>query len=50
MPPDSLRARLEAMATPERAKGEARYLKLTDRRVIGTGMKPWERVAPAYVR
>ena len=50
MPPDSLRARLEAVATPERAKGEARYLKLTDRRVIGTGMKPWERVAPAYVR
>jgi len=49
VPPDSLRARLEAVATPERAEGEARYLKLADRRVIGTGMKPWERVAAAYV-
>ena len=47
---DSLRARLEAVATPKRAQGEARYLKLTDRRVIGTGVKPWERVAAAYVR
>ena len=50
MSPDSLQTRLEAVATPERAEGEARYLKLTNRRVIGTGMKPWERVAAAYVR
>ncbi|MDE2902949.1 MAG: DNA alkylation repair protein [Chloroflexota bacterium] len=48
--PDSLGARLEAVATPERSAGEARYLKLTDRRVIGTGMKPWERVAAGYLR
>ena len=49
-PRDSLRARLEAVATPERVKGEACHLKLTDRRVTGTVVKPWERVAVAYVR
>ena len=49
-PRDSLRVRLEAVATPGRAQGEAGYLKLTNRRVIGTGIKPWERVAVANVR
>lgn len=45
-----LRSRLEAVADPERAAGEAKYLKLEQRRVIGTSMPGAERVLSGYVQ
>ena len=45
-----LRLRLEAVADPVRAAGEARYLKLERRRVIGTSMPGAERVLTGYVK
>ena len=44
-----LRSRLEAVADPVRAAGEAKYLKLERRRVIGTSMPGAERVLTGYV-
>ncbi|MCY3784762.1 MAG: DNA alkylation repair protein [Chloroflexi bacterium] len=45
-----LRSRLEAVADPVRAAGEARYLKLERRRVIGTSMPGAERVITGFVQ
>ena len=45
-----LRARLEAVADPVRAAGEAKYLKLEQRRVIGTSMPGAERVLSGFVQ
>ena len=45
-----LRSRLEAVADPVRAAGEAKYLKLERRRVIGTSMPGAERVLTGFVR
>ena len=45
-----LRSRLEAVADPVRAAGEAKYLKLERRRVIGTSMPGAERVLTGVVR
>ena len=49
-PARELRSRLEAVADPVRAAGEARYLKLERRRVIGTSMPGAERVLTGYVK
>ena len=45
-----LRSRLEAVADPARAAGEAKYLKLDRRRVIGTSMPGAERVLTGFVQ
>lgn len=45
-----LRSRLEAVADPVRAAGEAKYLKLERRRVIGTSMPGAERVLTGFVQ
>ena len=49
-PARELRSRLEAVADPVRAAGEARYLKLERRRVIGTSMPGAERVLTGFVQ
>ena len=45
-----LRSRLEAVADPVRAAGEAKYLKLERRRVIGASMPGAERVLTGVVQ
>lgn len=45
-----LRSRLESVADPVRAAGEAKYLKLERRRVIGTSMPGAERVLTSFVK
>ncbi len=45
-----LRSRLEAVADPVRAAGEAKYLKLERRRAIGTSMPGAERAVTGFVK
>ena len=45
-----LRSRLEAVADPARAAGEAKYLKLERRRVIGASVPGTERVLTGFVQ
>ena len=49
-PAQEIRSRLEAVADPVRAAGEAKYLKLERRRVIGTSMPGAERTLTGFVQ
>lgn len=49
-PAREIRSRLESVADPVRAAGEAKYLKLEQRRVIGTSMPGAERVLTEFVK